>query len=443
MFEYVPVALSFTSALEDILKAIFNDVLAPVLMDFIDFTITFYRMMFMGWAMRLYMKGYLILLKFLNILEQIFEIFSCSRGVFIDNVATTGVNAGEQRTLLDILFTYDELTQAVVRITFAAYAICFLTTIFAVIKSMGDSIGENKRPVTAVLRSTFDACLKFLMIPLVCMFVIKVAGACTASIITYIPTTITDSADDVTANQDTRICDVVFYLTSDRYFLTDSARKKYISGQNFQIFEDVLTEVNYFGYPYLIAYPFVILMIVVMAVMILQCILRMFALLVLYVVSPFFVALIPLDEGAKFKRWREMFVAFAISTFGPIIAMRFYLALVPFIMLGDGKTSGMIFTTDPHNYVGNLIIKLIFIIGGAYAVWQSQHLMLQLVDPEASQLLQKSAVLLTIASVGTSKIVGGVMGKINQGGAGKQEGGSEGGESEKSSGGGSSGGGGS
>ncbi len=449
------VSLSFVSWLQEMFNSIINAVLVPVLKTYLYVCAQWMFGIWSAFIYRLLMRCMIILLKIVYIVEQIFDIFACTRGVYVrvgntdQYVATTSENATsamDQNSLLDVLFRQDVLTNVMLRITLAAFALCILFTIFAVIRSMGDSLGENKKPVTHVIRETARACLYFLLTPLVVIMGIKTVGVCTSTIVSFIPA----NMNGTMANSDTRICDVIFYVSVGDAFRHN--KHNYVSGQNFQEFDQVLKDVDITIVNYPLALIFIILMLLVLITLILQCIIRIFALLVLFIVSPYFVAMIPLDDGQKFKRWREMFVAFAVSTFGPIITMRFYLSLVAFAAVRDKvgeHYTGFDFGTG--NDITEFICLIIFIVGGAYAVWKSQDLIVSAVDPEAASTLQKSMMLMNFAM---SKITGGISDTVSNalnkasgdsGGGGGQGGGGQGGSSGGGggeSGGGSAGGGG-
>ncbi|MBR5116867.1 MAG: hypothetical protein IK096_07350, partial [Lachnospiraceae bacterium] len=229
------VSLSFISWLQDTLNAIINSVLVPVLKTYLYICAQWMFGIWSAFVFRLLMRCMIILLKIVYIVEQIFDIFACTRGVFIKQgdtyVATSKANATsvmEQNSLLDILFRQDMITSVMLRITMAAFALCFLFTIFAVIKSMGDSLGENKKPVSHVIKQTVRACLYFVLTPVLVMFCIKVVGACTSSIITAIPANMTATDPKSVANGDTRICDVIFYVSVGPAFRHN--KENYISG---------------------------------------------------------------------------------------------------------------------------------------------------------------------------------------------------------------------
>ena len=66
---------------------------------------------------------------------------------------------------------------------------------------------------------------------------------------------------------------------------------------------------------------------------------RIFELILLYLVSPYFVCMMPLDDGERFNRWREMFIGKCFTGFGSVIAMRLFLLVCPLVMGGTGYSS--------------------------------------------------------------------------------------------------------
>ncbi|MCR5674362.1 MAG: hypothetical protein K6G16_01505 [Lachnospiraceae bacterium] len=511
---YTQVSLSFISVLEDLLADIFNQWLLPALMLAFEFLWDLAVGMIVAFLNDLFFRLFTMLLKVLLILEKIFDVFSCTVGVYVQDangqmVATSGyVDVTKNSSLIDVLMHSDPIVNAVLGMTAGAFALCFLITIFAVIRSMGEGIGELKRPVSHVLRQTAKACLTFALIPLVCIFTVKLAGTTITAVKKYMPNSVSgayerDAATRVsealsnttgmpkrgskqssiekaiaasripTANEETRACDLIFYLIVKDALRNKSNEQYYLSGQHFQntivAKEDIdLAQINW-----LYAFFETLLVIILFLKLIVECMVRVFMLLILFVVSPYFVAMMPLDDGAKFKRWKEMFVGFTISVFGPIIAMKTYLVLLPYVVtnstldLGFGEAS---YYQRANQAITNAInsaisggeaagrpvtvteglFRLFFIAAGAFAVYKSQKLMLDLINPEVSRFLSMSSsgvdamvskglgAATSGVSTGVEKGVGALQNALSKTGGGNGDSGGQGG----SSGGGAGGGGG-
>ena len=97
--------------------------------------------------------------------------------------------------------------------------------------------------------------------------------------------------------------------------------------------------------------------------------------------SPLYVSTIPLDDGAIFARWRELFIAKFFSGFGSIFAMKYYLMVVPYftssnLMLYDSKL--------PNGTMIDNVLRVFLIVGGAWAVYHGQTLIMDILAPQIS-----------------------------------------------------------
>ncbi len=415
------VSLSFLSELEDLLKEIFNEYLMPALMSVFDYLWNLVYGMFFRWFSHLLFSVFTTFLKVIYILERIFDVFSCTVGVYVRNdagqmVATSGYeDVSQNASLLDVLMQSDPVVNAVLGMTLGAFALCFLITIFAVIRSMGEGLREMNRPVSHVLKQTVKACVTFALIPLGCIFVVKMAGITISSVQYYMPSNIDGTrnrsrfevvsealsnntgkprrgtkqsqiekaiaaAKIATPNAETRACDLIYYLSVKDALRNPGNGAYYMSGQHFQNTLVAENDVDVTKINWVYAFFELFLVLVIFLKLIIECMVRIFMLLILFVVSPYFVAMMPLDDGAKFKRWKEMFVGFTISIFGPIVMMRLYLVLLPYIVSGDTLDMGFSPTKT-------FIFRLFFIAAGAFSVYKSQQLLLDIINPEVSRFL--------------------------------------------------------
>ena len=514
----MPVCLSFLSVLEDLLADIFNEFLIPVLMMAFDFVWDLVYGMIIAFLGDLFFSLWTTLLKVLLILEKIFDVFSCTTGVYVQNAAGQMVATSEKvngyvdvtksRSLLDVLIRSDPLVNAVFGMTMGAFVLCFIITIFAVIRSMGEGIGELKRPVSHVLRQTAKACVTFALIPIVCIFMVKLAGTVIAVTQMNLPENIEGKMErdamslasealsnntgkprrgskqssiekaiaavrTQTSNAETRTCDLIYFLIVKDALRNPANQQYYMSGQHFQNSTVAKEDVDLASINWLYAFFETLLVIIIYLKLIIECMARIFMILILFVVSPYFVALMPLDDGAKFKRWKEMFVGFSISVFGPIIAMKTYMVLLPYVvtnstlnlgfkagnfyeakaLMDNTMNSALGLSTNSLPAVGmtEQIFRLFFIAAGGYAVYKSQHLMLDLINPEVSKFLAAASAPvdkavksgLSAATSGVSSLVQKGMEQLNGGeGEGDDSGDDSGGGDDGGLGGGSGAGGG-
>ncbi|MCR5105406.1 MAG: hypothetical protein K6B68_13310, partial [Eubacterium sp.] len=97
-----------------------------------------------------------------------------------------------------------------------------------------------------------------------------------------------------------------------------------------------------------------------MLVLIVTCAVRIFNLLALYLAAPLAIAVMPLDDGGKFKQWITAFIVQLLTILGMVIAIRLFLMFIPIIWSPALKTS---------NYsILDVIIKMVIQYGSVLSV---------------------------------------------------------------------------
>ena len=96
---------------------------------------------------------------------------------------------------------------------------------------------------------------------------------------------------------------------------------------------------------------------------------RVYEIIFLYIVMPVSMSTIPLDDGARFKIWRETFITKIVLAYGSVFSVNIFVLLLPVItkMRIDG-ISGF----------GNGMFLIFMIIGGAMMIPAGQHLFARL-----------------------------------------------------------------
>jgi hypothetical protein len=101
---------------------------------------------------------------------------------------------------------------------------------------------------------------------------------------------------------------------------------------------------------------------------------RIISLVILYIASPFSIASSVLDDGARFKLWRDQFLSKFIMGYGMILAINIYamvcgLAMNPNLVFFPGEDSSFL----------NLLMRLLIIGGGALTLQKAMALVGNLV----------------------------------------------------------------
>ena len=133
--------------------------------------------------------------------------------------------------------------------------------------------------------------------------------------------------------------------------------------ESFKTFDKTATSLVYYyydllSYNYLIGYLASATIIFLLLNLMIGVVQRLFDLTILFIVSPAFIATMPLDEGSRYKKWREEFVKGTLSCYGPIVGINLaftILTLVQRIYIFDPEGGGM-------NGLFNALMQCIFVI---------------------------------------------------------------------------------
>ncbi|MCL2078697.1 MAG: hypothetical protein FWH17_02510 [Oscillospiraceae bacterium] len=146
---------------------------------------------------------------------------------------------------------------------------------------------------------------------------------------------------------------------------------------DFNVFEMFFGGIGIFS---IVAAWFMVIMLLMIVVVFIR---RIFEVVVLYVVSPFFVSVMPLDDGKRFGGWRDMFISRLLAGFGSIFTLNIFLLMLPMIWSPNLILS--------NNTFVDTLLKLIFMAGGIYTVWKSHTLISTIINPQGAAAEQESA----------------------------------------------------
>lgn len=378
----VSTALGFVinDVLSPMLKALFNSIVEPILGLIGD--------VLLAWLhVRTYYL-YVAVLRIIDILEYAFNVFGgISKVNVIDGKSTSS------DFLLNIFFSNSGVSYVFWGITLLAFGVSLIFGIIAVIRSSADL--DGKRPVGKVLGAIAKTGLTFLIVPFFMTFALNMTnvvirktneilsmsmGEETPSLgtVLFLATTLQAEENSAGILTNSQLAEKIKEENNNEMAgFTDGVRAKYYSGErNYWDFAQVSSDFNIAQVQTVLG----LFMSVFIALMLIICtfvfITRLFEVMLLYIASPFFVATIPLDDGAKFEEWKNMFIAKLFSGFGMLIGMKLYILLVPIIMSSNLELSSV-------NFV-NMGLKILFILGGAFAIYKSNSLLMQILNVQAS-----------------------------------------------------------
>ena len=131
---------------------------------------------------------------------------------------------------------------------------------------------------------------------------------------------------------------------------------------------------------------------------------RVLSLVILYIAAPISISTSVLDDGARFKLWRDQFLNKFIMGYGMIIAINIY-ALVCGLVTAPG------FTFFENDFFLDLVLKLTIIAGGALTMQKSMALIGNLIASGAgSNELRDNAFSMGQLAHGVGGVAAGVLG---------------------------------
>ncbi len=379
-----PVFSFISNLLSTVFSFIFENVLAPVLMPVLETAISFLIDLWKQLVCTQYYLMLTALLKLIEYLETAFDTFIGLKDV--SYVTTEGTVTGP---LLEVLFQQKSVSTLFWSLTLGGLAIALVLTIIATARSSFDLDFENKRPVSKVLSAFFKTFISLFTIPFFTYFILKLSMVILKGV-----------SFAIGNGQDFNLSRIIFVIVSmnaaknDAYNLSsansaingklgssaDIVRYPFYTGtKNYAKMSEVTDVFKLAEFDYLIGFIISIFVIFTLAICLIIFIQRIFEVLLLYIVSPYFVAMMPLDDGEKFSRWRELFIGKCFTGFGSVIAMRLYLMLVPMVM--DNSIQFDLGSSPEAGY----FVKLFFMAGGAWAVYKMGPMVTSLLSQQAGQ----------------------------------------------------------
>jgi hypothetical protein len=274
------------------------------------------------------------------------------------------------------LLTHFILSQQVKEIFYAIFLIAVILLVvfvfIAVIRSEYVN-SENKKSKSTIIGKASQSFLIFLLIPFLLvsgiMFTNTVMNSVNSSMNTYVlengqPTTIggqilvTSGTYAYIGDENLKDQIELMFLTGELDYFDKAVVKQYYDLRNMDYFIGIVSSIV------------IVVMFVMSSIMFIQ---RIFDLVFLYIISPISVSTIPLDEGNRFRIWKEMLVAKILSAYGIILSMNLFFIIMP-------QVQAITFFNDAFK---NGIMQILFLIGGAFAVTKANIVVAQLTGNKA------------------------------------------------------------
>ena len=135
-------------------------------------------------------------------------------------------------------------------------------------------------------------------------------------------------------------------------------------------------KINPDSFNFLIGFLCAIIILIALISATLGLVKRLFDIVLLFIMLPGITATIPLDDGAKFKLWRETVISKVFLAFGSVLAVNVFFIVAPTLW-------GV--TIDGASSFVNSLLKVILICGGALTISGGQLLFARLLGTSAEE----------------------------------------------------------
>ncbi len=393
---FEPIFKWLSGLLNTVFTWIFEEILAPILLPIMEKSMNFMIDLTMRIFGNIIYSIFAGILKLIDYMETAFDIFIGIRDVkYYPNTANTSQYI--EGSLIEVLLQQETISTIFWLLTAAGLAIALMLTIFATAKSSFDLDFENKRPVSKVLTAMMKTFIQFFIVPFFVYFmlmlsaeILKIASTAitgdtrtTLGRIVFVVASL-NAATKTNYNASSNPSFVLGTSPQDKarypFYIVDAQNG--VQPKDYSNIDAVAEWFDVTKFDYLVGFMASIFLLFVIGVCLIIFVQRIFEIVLLYIVSPYFVSTMPLDDGERFGRWRDMFIGKCFTGFGSAIAMRLYMLVCQMIMGNNIRFSN---ATLGNSIEMDYIMKLFFLIGGAWAVFKSGPMITSILNSGAGQ----------------------------------------------------------
>ncbi len=256
----------------------------------------------------------------------------------------------QERELTDYFFRSNEVATAFSMVALIGVVLIFLFSAFAMLRSIS-KMGEEKT-AASVFNSLLKTLFYLLLIP-----TIMIIGSL------FVTALMTSVYEATSVGSESLGCSM-FAIFADEAYDGDGSKAEILdkfrmgaTGYDYYKTDEVDTYFNLSDINYFLSFVAGIAVLIMLIKPLLGFVERIISLVLLYVIAPLSVSTVPLDDGARFKLWREQVLNKFFTAYGAIIAINLYALLLGVI------TDIQFF----ENQFMNGLAQLMFVLGGAAA----------------------------------------------------------------------------
>ncbi len=132
------------------------------------------------------------------------------------------------------------------------------------------------------------------------------------------------------------------------------------------------------------AYLVAVIMLISMFMLSVGLVKRIYDIIVLVICMPLVCGTIPLDDGARFRAWRETFMSKVLIAFGAVIALNVFFMIAGFIM-GPAFDLTYLINEGVLSAFAVSVFKMLLLLGGALCMNSSQTLIARILGTSADE----------------------------------------------------------
>lgn len=281
---------------------------------------------------------------------------------------------GERTDLLSHFLLSDTVKTTFFYIFLIGIILLVVFVLIAIIRSEY-AYGENKKSKAQILGKTFQSFALFLLVPFVLIAGIALTNAVMGAINQSMNPYVLEAGGHATIGGQILVTSGQFAYIGDAGQRT-AIETMFLNGQLDYFDISVVSQYyNIRSIDFLIGILGSIVIMVMFVMSAVTFIQRIFDIILLFIISPVSVSTIPVDDGNRFKLWRDMTISKVLSAYGIILSMNLFFIIMP-------QVQGITFFGDSFK---NGIVKILFLIGGAFAVTKANLVIAQLTGSTAGQ----------------------------------------------------------
>lgn len=393
-----------------------------------------------------------ILLWILKLVDSIFEVFKQLAGIEPVNVR------GEDTDIVSVFLGNEAISNVFFGILIIAAVVCAIAMIVAIVKNFINMNGGERKSIAKISGQGLGTIFITLAMAGILMSGVFIANSFLQDVhytfkiddqtlgneifknsvegyTLYIPIYDDEATTDIKESEDNPVWEVD---ENGEYVLDENGNKipkifgyKIDSGdsgwvgkkEDFNLYEENpdsilgIRETNFIGlekahkepytdywlklgsFNYVVGFFSAVIILIAVGSACLGLIKRLYDIVILFLSLPLIVSTIPLDDGARFKVWRETVISKVIIAYGAVFAVNVFLLMMPIIgTIGE-----------------NTILKMLLIVGGGLSINGGILLFARLFGTDAaeSRELAQSARTLLIGAGATGKIFSYAKNKAN------------------------------